>query len=188
MLGYAPPTVSICHRAVPRLALVGGPVERRGRHPMRQEDDAAAVPQEVRAVPLEAEGLHRPPGLAGILRDGVVHVHLGRAEGCQQLAVLQGHHVGFGVEVDVGLLADVAPGLSRSCRRRGLDRGPEGLLVFSSSQYRPRISEPSASCRTGEEQANEYGESSLSCDRLAPGLAVVGRAGEAGRRLGSSGA
>ena len=32
------------HRAVPGLALVGSPVQRRGGHPMGQEDEAAAVP------------------------------------------------------------------------------------------------------------------------------------------------
>jgi hypothetical protein len=40
---------------VPRLALVGCPVGRRGGHPMSQEDHAATVPQQVRAVPLGAE-------------------------------------------------------------------------------------------------------------------------------------
>src|SRR5262245_55582796 len=39
---------------------------------------------------------------------------------------------------------------------------PKVLFVVLSSQYRPRISDPSASWRTGEEQANEYRESSLS--------------------------
>jgi hypothetical protein len=105
---------------------------------MGQEDDAAAVPQEVRAVPLEAEGPHRPPGLAGVVRDGVVHVRRGRAEGRQQLAALQPRHVGFGVERDAGLLPDVRqflPGLAAvfpggvACIGRGLAVNVAGFMA-----------------------------------------------------------
>src|SRR5262249_17349297 len=39
-------------------------------------------------------------------------------------------------------------------------------FVLSSSQYSPKISESSGSCRTGAEQANEYGESRSSLTGL----------------------
>src|SRR5262245_52779829 len=48
------------HRTVPCPALAGCPMEGHGGQPMGQEDDARTVPQEVRAVPLEAKGPRRP--------------------------------------------------------------------------------------------------------------------------------
>jgi hypothetical protein len=63
-------------------------------------------------------------------------------------AVLEPHHVSFGIEMDAGLLTDerqVFPGFAAVV---GLDRGTEGPLRFVFLPVQPRISEPSGGCRT----------------------------------------
>ena len=92
-----------------------------------------------------------------------MHVHLGRPESCQQFAVLQGHHVSFGVKVDVSLLTDVGevfPGLAAVV---GPDCGPESLLRLLILAVEAQDQRAIGQLVNGEEQANEYGESSFSC-------------------------